>query len=116
MRQDLLTKEEFIPKRINQKFVTNENRIKYYNMKANILRQELNYINRPLFVNAKILNELMNEKDEMIFNKYFLLGKGFDFFVHTHIEKDKMGKKQFAIYQYLVIPMDAEQIQIKKIK
>ncbi len=35
MRKDLLTGEQFSPKRITQKFASAENRIIYYNNKAN---------------------------------------------------------------------------------
>ena len=68
---DLLTNEEFIPKRINQRFANSENRIKYYNNKANELRHYLSYINKPLNQNFKIISQLMENKTEAIFHKEF---------------------------------------------
>lgn len=44
---DPLTNERFVPKRINQKFATLADRIKYYNTKATKLNQERAYFNGP---------------------------------------------------------------------
>ena len=110
-RQDLLTKEEFIPSRINQKFAKAENRIKYYNDKANEFRHSIAYLNKPLNRNIKILDELMNGNIETIHHKQYLLGKGFSFGIYTHIEQYD-NKNQFAIHSYLILPMANEQIKI----
>jgi hypothetical protein len=110
-RQDLLTKEEFTPTRINQKFAKSENRIKYYNEKANELRHSLAYVNKPLHHNIRILNEIMMGKKEAIFHKQFMLGKGFSVGVHTHVKKFG-DKNEYAIYNYIIIPQANEQLKI----
>ncbi len=112
-RKDLLTGEEFIPSRKNQKFATPENRIIYYNNKANQLRLKAAFINKPLHQNLLILNELLAEKTEAVFHKQFLAGKGMSFKVHTHYETHE-GQTVFAIYQYLIIALANERIKIIK--
>lgn len=114
-RQDLLTKEEFIPSRINQKFAKPQNRIKYYNDKANEFRHSIAYINKPLNLNIKILNDLMKGQGEAIYHKQYLLGKGYSMGIYTHIEQYD-GKNQFAIHKYIIIPLPNEQIKIIKQK
>jgi hypothetical protein len=110
-RQDLLTKEEFIPSRINQKFAKAQNRIKFYNDRANEFRHSISYISKPLYTNIKILNALMKGKKEAAFHKQFLLGKGFSIGLHTHLELYE-NKNQFAIHKYIILPMANEQIKI----
>jgi very-short-patch-repair endonuclease len=110
-RKDLLTGEQFLPKRINQKFTSANNRITYHNKKANELRQSVAYINKPLHTNIRILNEIMKGKKDSIFHKQFLLGKGFSVGVHTHIVEFD-GKNHYAIYNYIIISLGNEQIKI----
>ena len=110
-RQDLLTNEDFVPARINQKFAKAENRIKYYNNKANEFRHSIAYINKPLNLNIRILNELMQVKKEAIFHLQFLYGKGFSTGSYTHIEQYN-GKKQFAIHKYILLFLADEQVKI----
>ena len=110
---DLLTGEEFETNRVNQNFASAKNRIKYYNEKAKMLRQKAAFINKPLHNNLRILDELMANTKELSKHKEFLLGKGFNFGVHTHYEKYK-GTKRIALYQYIIIPLENEQIKIIK--
>ena len=114
-RRDLLTKEEFVPSRITQKFAKPENRIKYYNNKANEYRHSVAYINRPLQSNIRLLIELMNDKTEAVFHKEFMLGKGYDINFHTHVEKHE-GKKEFAVHDYLLLFIGNDQVKIIKYK
>ena len=111
--KDLLTQEEFILKRINQKFAKPENRIKYYNKKSNDLRNYLNYINKPLFQNFKILSILMDSKNEEEFHKQYLIGKGVDFKVITHYSMYN-NLKLPTIYNFKIQTMDNERIKIIK--
>lgn len=113
IRKDLFTGEPFVPKRINQRFANSFNRISYYNKKANELRHSAAFINKPLHINLRILNELMHNEDEKIFFKQFLLGKGFSFNVHNNI-KNHDGKNHYAIYHYVVITLTNGQIKIIK--
>lgn len=108
---DLLTGEEFKAKRINQNFATPQNRIKYYNNKATEFRRSIAYINKPLKINAILLNQLMAGKKSRIFHKEFLLGKGFDFSVHTHVAEYK-GKRYYAVYNYIIATQENNQINV----
>lgn len=113
MKTDLLTGEKFEARRINQKFARPQNRIRYYNQKATQQRQSVSYVNKPLHINCRILNELLNGKNEASFHKQFLLGKGFSFAVHTHYVVHNK-KTHVAIYQYIIIPMENDQIKVVK--
>lgn len=110
-RKDLLTGELFLPKRKNQKFKNAKNRTIYNNNKANKLRQSISNISKPLHINIRILNEMMQGKKEATFHKQFMLGKGFSSDVHTHIEEYE-GKQYYAIYNYVIIPLVNEKIKI----
>ena len=113
IRQDLLTGEAFVPQRINQVFANSANRIAYHNKKANQLRHSAAFINKPLHVNLRILNELMKGKKEKTFHKQFLLGKGFSFSVYNHVNFYE-GKNHYALYQYTVVNLGNDQIKIIK--
>jgi len=110
-RNDKLTNETFQPRRNHQIFARAENRIKYHNNKANKLRKEKAFVDRPLHRNIKILNEIMSDKKEAIFHKEFMRGKGFNFAVFTHYEILNNIKYQ-AIYQYIVIAHTDNKIKI----
>ena len=114
-RKDLLTNEDFAPKRSNQKFATQSNRIKYHNNKANALRKASSFVNKPLMTNLNILNSLMHGKTERIFHKEFLKGKGFNFEVCTHLTIiDDLNR--FSCYQYTIIKGTNDSIKIIKTK
>ncbi len=55
----------------------------------------------------------MLNKMESSFHKQFLLGKGFSFGVHTHVAAFE-GKNQYAVYHFIVIPIENDQIKIVK--
>jgi ABC-type uncharacterized transport system substrate-binding protein len=114
MRKYLLTGETFISTRINQKFVRPENRIVYYNNKANALRHKKAFVNKALHQNLKILEELLAEENDIKAHKQFLLGMGFNFGVHTHI-MEYSGKDQYAVYNFVIIPLLNDQLQIIKL-
>ena len=113
MRKDPLTNELFVPKRRNQVFAKAENRIEYHNKKAAELRYKLDYLNKPLLANYKVLTALMQNDSERIFHKEFLIGKGFDFKVCNHINCIN-GKNHFAIFNFTIIKLDGSQIKIIK--
>lgn len=111
--KDLLTGESFTKTRVNQKFSTPKNRIKYYNKKANDLRNYLNYINKPLFQNFKVLTTLMENKTEAEFHKQFLIGKGIDFKIITHYSMYN-NLKLPAIYNFKIQSLENDRIKIIK--
>lgn len=100
--KDLLTGEEFEPKRVTQKFATPGNRIKYYNEKAKEERHELAKLDKLLKQNKKIIEELLSGKKEVECNQQFLLGKGFSFKVHNRVQ-DFKGERYFCVYQYIIL-------------
>ncbi len=99
---DPFTGEEFIPKKISQRFANKENRIKFNNDKAKKIRIEQAPIINPLKLNYRIIKELIGSKMEIILNKEFLRGKGFDFTVNSGIERYNQ-KIYPLIFTYLVI-------------
>lgn len=99
---DPLTGEEFIPKKISQRFANKENRIKFNNEKAKNIRIELAPIINPLKLNYKIIKDLLGDNMVLIKNKEFLKGKGFNFSVSTGNEILK-GKIYPMIFEYLIM-------------
>lgn len=114
IKKDLLTNEEFYSTRINQKFANADNRIKFYNDKANKFRQSIASISKPLQNNIMILNELMVGKEQCVFHKEFLLGKGYTLSIHSHIQQYQ-NKNHFAIHNFIIITISETQIKIIKI-
>ena len=100
--KDPLTQEEFVPKRCNQRFANSQNRIKYYNNKANQERIENAFIDKPMKKNLKILKELMEGKTNEFFHIEYLRGKGYDFnFYHATCKaKNSTG---YCLYNYILI-------------
>lgn len=109
--KDLLTNEEFIKQRINQKFASSVNRIRFYNLKAKRLRLQKAFVDKPLHKNLYILEELMQGKKKASFHKEYLKGKGFSFGVNTHIDNYE-GKQVFALYNYLFMSLDNDTVKI----
>ena len=99
---DPFTGEEFIPKKISQRFANKENRIKFNNEKAKKIRIKQAPTINPLKLNFKIIEELLGTKMEIILNKEFLRGKGFDFTINSGMESFN-GKIYPLIFGYLII-------------
>ena len=102
---DLLTGEKFIPSRINQRFQNPKNRVLYYNKKAKKIRLTKSIHDKPLHKNYMILLELLDRKNEVVFTKDYLLGKGYSFCVYTHIH-DYNGKSCYAIYNFFMFSLE----------
>ena len=102
MAKDLLTGEEFFPKKRTQKFANSGNRIKYNNRKASLEKQAVAYIDDQIKQNRRILDKLMKGKDNEVFEQAFLVGSGFSYNVITHI-KIIDQQQHFALYYYLII-------------
>ena len=111
MRKDLLTGEQFIPKRITQKFASAENRIIYYNNKANQERHKNGFINKPLHRNVRVLDGVVGDVPEKTVHREFLLGKGFNFGILTHYVKFE-GVRYPSVYQYIIIGNGEDSIRI----
>ena len=104
-RNDLLTGEEFVPKKISQRFANPQNRIKYNNNKASTLRQERAFVDKPMNTTHRVLRELMKDIKEKEFFKQFLLGKGVDFKVFNNI-KIVNGVNRHSLYEFTFIFKD----------
>jgi hypothetical protein len=115
IKRDLLTNEEFFAGRSTQRFKNSGNRIKFYNNKANKFRQSIAFITKPLQNNIRILEELMVGTDKRILHKQYLLGKGYDVNIYSHIILH-LNTHHFAIHHFLIIPISDEEIKILKYK
>ena len=116
-RNDLLTGEPFVAKRINHKFARAENRKKFWNKDATKLRHSVQHINKPLHKNLKILNEVMENTTKKKLHRQWLLGKGYSFGVMTHyIEVNEEQRK--CVYDYTITNHreDADYVIISRIK
>ena len=111
--KDPLTGEMFLPKRSNQLFKTAANRNKFNNNKAKAFRRETASINKALQKNLNICKELLSTKNEAIFHKEFLLGKGMNFAVYTNYFETG-GERQIRVYNFLLTVVGNNQIKIAK--
>ena len=100
---DPLTNEKFIPKRINQRFASASNRIRFNNKVANVLRQERAKINVPLYKTHRLLKALMGSKNEAEFSNDFLDGYGLQFNVFNHFTTIK-GVSYPCVFEFVIIP------------
>ncbi len=114
MRIDPLTKEQFEPKRIGQRFANPQNRIKFHNLNSKNFRQSEAFVNKPLHTNHRICIELLRGKKEATFHSEYLLGKGFSLGIVTHYENYN-GKNERAVYGYIWINLENDQIKIIKL-
>ena len=109
--KDLLTQEEFIKSRSNQKFSSPENRIRYNNLKARHKRAAKNPVDRLLDMNRTILKRILGDNNEIVVSRDFLLGAGFSFkYFSYQIEVD--GVTFAGIYEYRVAHIGNDQYKI----
>ncbi|WP_339918433.1 hypothetical protein [Yeosuana marina] len=101
---DPLTKEQFVPKKITQKFATPANRIKFNNMKASKLNQERGFFDKPCKISHRELKALYKLDSKKTYHTYFLEGKGVDFSAYNHLVDTKYGKLP-AYYNYALRKM-----------
>jgi len=117
-RKDLLTGEEFVPKRVDQKFKNRENQIKYNNQQQNERRKELNVKLGPLSKNQRILERLMNGKVSLKIHIEFLRGCGFVNGIFTHMVnyKDNNGIENHypVVFSFMLI-REKEHFIIKRV-
>ncbi len=111
LRKDPLTKEEFISKRVNQKFAKPANRIKFHNSQANELRKETSVINNAIIKTHRLYRILMGDKREAVFPYEFLKGYGINLSVFNHLVKIN-GVKHQAIHEFVIILIDENSVKI----
>jgi hypothetical protein len=101
-RIDPLTKEEFEPIKVSQKYACPANRIKHNNLKASKLKQERAFLDKYVHKNHLIIREIYIEDGENIFNSYWMEGKGFRFDATNHQEEYE-GIPRNCVYEFLII-------------
>lgn len=115
MKIDPLTKEQFYPKRSNQRFANRENQIRFNNEIAKAKRQEKAYVHSVLQKNWKILSQIVKNQEEVIKSQDYLLGAGYIFGCYTHIREIE-GQKWNMVYNYgYTTTKTKHQFKIKKL-
>ncbi|HYH15951.1 MAG TPA: hypothetical protein VD794_12055 [Flavisolibacter sp.] len=112
-KTDPFTGEKFIPKRIDQKFATPQNRKRYYNIKLTQERREDAEFEHPQKKNKRILTALLDGKKTGTYHREHLRGLGFSFFAMTHHFKYE-GVVRKAVYNFIIIDIGIDQIKIVK--
>ena len=102
IRKDPLTGQEFIPKKISQRFACPKNRIKYGNLKASSNRQDKAFLDKPMNKNLNIIIEIYVEGGKNIFNTDWMEGKGFRFDA-TNRKVYHEGKYRDCVYYFMII-------------
>lgn len=111
VKRDLLTKEDFIAKRVTQKFAKPENRIKFHNSKASELRKETSVIDKVIKRTHKLIRQLMGNKSEAEFSKDYLDGYGVNLDAFNHLVAIK-GVNYPAVYEFVIIVVNDNLIKI----
>lgn len=114
-KNDPLTNESFIPKRINQRFANASNRKKFHTIQNRELRHSLRFVTTPLNRNIRELNELMADKSKETMNKHFLRGKGVNLAVVTHFENYN-GKSTPCIFHFAILNKNENEVEIIRLK
>ena len=112
---DPLTSEQFIPIKSTQRFACPENRIKYGNKKASVLRQERAFLDRHIHKNDLIIREVYIEGSDNVFDKMWLKGKGLRFDA-TNRQMLYKGKQEHCVYNFMLVEIEGtNNIKIIKI-
>ena len=101
-RIDPLTKEEFEPIKVSQKYACPANRIKHNNLKASKLKQERAFLDKHVHKNHLILREIYIADGENIFDKMWLKGKGLRLDATNRVQLYK-GKHEYCVYEFILI-------------
>jgi hypothetical protein len=112
-RKDPLTGEEFIPKKVTQRFKTPSNQIKYNNQLQSKRRQFLNLLLTPMTRTHRILTKELGNKPFVKLHKQWCKGAGADMTLFTHIEQ--IEGKQFRAFFNYSITVEGEYYIIKKL-
>lgn len=113
--KDLLTQEEFVKRRSNQKFARPQNRIRYNNRKAQMKRTAKAFVDGPLDRNRTILGKILADKAELTISRDFLLGSGFTFDLYNY-QKMEDYLIYSGIYEFGVAKLNETTYKIKKLR
>jgi hypothetical protein len=111
--KDLLTQEEFIRQRSNQKFASSKNRIRFNNLIARQKRLMKGSVDRKLDQNRTILSRIIGDKPEIIVSRDYLLGAGFHFAYYSFNHEIK-GVTYSGIYEYGIAKTSDDKFKIIK--
>ncbi|MBT4339896.1 MAG: hypothetical protein HOD63_15000 [Bacteroidetes bacterium] len=111
MNIDPLTKQEFVPRHLNQRFESRKNQIKYNNLKARRKRAAKKKYDQPLDRNRNILIKILNGSNEAIKSKDWLLALGYNFNIYTHSSIHD-GKIITCIYEFGLLKLDLDKYKI----
>jgi len=114
-RNDLLTGEEFIPSRRNQRFASRQNQVRYNNQLAQQKRDAKRPLDRALDVNRTILIRLLGGAESVTKSREFLLGAGYDFKAFTQTGKDEMFN-YYCVYEMALFILGEDKYLIKRRK
>ena len=114
-RIDPYTGESFIPKRSNQKYANEGNRIKNNNQKAKKLKEEKNEKNKILDKNLKIYKRILQNSNSEKKSKDYMEGAEFNSDIHTHIYENE-GRTFFMTYDFGFTILDDGGILLKNFK
>ena len=113
LKNDLLTGEEFIPLRRNQKFASRKNQIKYNNLLAQQKRDLKRPMDQALDRNRSIMVALLGDAKSVTKSKEFLLGAGYNFTAFTQTAKNEL-QKYYCVYDMALFPLGDEKFLIKR--
>lgn len=111
---DPFSGEEFIPKKISQRYACTANRIKHNNRKASNIRQERSFLDKHTHKNDLILREIYTEGAENVFNSFWMEGKGFRFDATNH-QTEFDGTLKNCVYEFMLLEIEGTD-KIKIIK
>jgi hypothetical protein len=101
-KKDPLTGEDFMPKRVNQRFASASNRKKFNNQQANQLRKKRAIIYGPINETHLLLIRLMEGKKESVYSYDFLEGYGIQFKLFTHFITIE-GIRHNCVFEFILI-------------
>lgn len=103
--KDALTGEIFYPKKISQRYVCPQNRIKHNNLKASKLRQERAFLDKHFHKNHRLFREIYVLGGNNVFNIFWLQGKGFRTDCITH-QCMYQGIQRNCVYEFILIEIE----------
>jgi hypothetical protein len=108
------TKKSFYG-RANQIYFNRQAQLDFNNMKARKKRLAKSPVDKALDKNRTILILILNEQNEVVRSKDFLLGAGFDFKYFSR--STRLGDKPCqVVYEFCVIHLHDDQYKVKRLK
>ena len=109
---DAATGESFVPRRSNQKFISLQTKNAFHNGSAKTNRKKYEKYLKPLISNIKLLEKWIGVKTEIIMEREFMKGAGFDFNYRTRTIVDKEGVAYPSLGPFAYLQFNQTQIKI----